>query len=153
MREILFRGKLKSNDEWAYGNLQVSKYGANIITPDNTPLGRYGQVYPTTVGQYTGLKDKNGVKIFEGDIVHYRYEPGKRFWNVNQSCVVSFQGYGFHISGIMGTNKYACMSGWLSQLPIGEGEFFEVIGNIHDNPGLLKSAADYADNDTLVPAT
>ena len=62
MREILFRGK--HNGVWSKGNLIVKKGGVTIITPDDTPLGVYGQVDPSTVGQYTGLTDKNGVKIF-----------------------------------------------------------------------------------------
>ena len=72
MREILFRGKLTANGEWAYGNLDIKPGGKiAVITPDDTPIGKYGQVDPATVGQYTGLSDRDGVKIFEGDICDF----------------------------------------------------------------------------------
>lgn len=74
MREILFRGKLTANGEWAYGNLDIKPGGKiAVITPDDTPIGKYGQVDPATVGQYTGLTDIMGAKIFEGDIVKFRH--------------------------------------------------------------------------------
>lgn len=73
-REILFRGKLLNGGEWSYGNLIVKLSDMAIITPDDTPLGKYGQIDPATVGQYTGLTDKNGRKIFEGDIIRDYFE-------------------------------------------------------------------------------
>lgn len=73
------------------------------------------------------------MKIFEGDIVHYVYEPGKGFWNANQNSVIEWKGTGFYLNGIEGTNKYALLTGWLVSIPHGNGKTFEVIGNIHDS--------------------
>ena len=150
MREILFRGKRVDNGEWIKGfyieanhhwhNKGVHKEWIvkNVIQNGGwCNVGSKYAVIPETVGQFTGLVDKNGTKIFEGDIVHYVYEPGKGYWNANQNSVIEWRNTGFYLNGIMGTNKYALMTGWLVSIPIGDGKTFEVIGNIHDNPELL----------------
>ena len=151
MREILFRGKRMDNGEWAIGGfceMDGSVYIAkgqkieivNAKTRETTKakvLDTY-EVAPATVGQFTGLTDRNGKRIFEGDIVHYLYEPGKGYWNSDQNSVIEWLSTGFFMRGIMGTNKYACSTGWLVSTPHGDGKCFEVIGNIHDNPELLE---------------
>lgn len=127
MREILFRGKHMAGGVWCEGNLAVSKGGVAIITPDNTPCGVYGQVDPDTVGQYTGLIDKNGTKIFEGDIVSAHFD-----WNdpeAESRAVVEWGNFR-----------------WVTHQPGYEPDeitdfdkgLWTVIGNIHDNPELME---------------
>nr|DAG05247.1 MAG TPA: YopX protein [Siphoviridae sp. ctbxa26] len=118
MREILFRGKLKSNDEWSFGNLNVSLRAVVIITPDETPTGKYGQVIPETVGQYTGLTDKNGKKIFEGDIVKYRNSSPCQIAYIDSQFVMMWK------------NNYRNFE------RVYDDEI-EVIGNIYDTPRIV----------------
>lgn len=155
-RELLFRGKRIDNGEWIEGGYCYCDNKSYITIsvqyiPDTRDWDeadyyekhpvykpKFIEVIPNTVGQYTGLTDKNGKKIFEGDIVHYLYELDIGYWNSDQNSVIEWRSTGFYMNGIFGTNKYACLNGWLVGIPHGDGKCFEVIGNIHDNPELLK---------------
>lgn len=127
-REILFRGKRVDNGEWIEGDLVHSIYSVN-----DTCVGKYGctlgmhQVIFETVGQYTGLTDKNGTRIFEGDIVRYSiYPPGKFVYgDIN------------YRNGVFGIAKQDCALCVCSADGVDEYKL-EVIGNIHDNPELLE---------------
>ena len=126
MREILFRDKRTDNGEWVYGNLVrgCDKKYAYIVEFGNEELCRnYVDVHPETVGQYTGLADKNGTKIFEGDIV-------KRFW-FGKMCI-------YQIDYDNGLASFIGRAGMKFTAFYYDSEEFEVVGNIYDNPELLE---------------
>ena len=131
IREVIFRGKRTDNGKWECGDLlSPNEFNAipHIVYIDY--LNEYGDigeistpVIPETVGQFTGLVDKNGKRIFEGDIVtgYFNHEKivGYIFYGGNAQFFIRRDG----IYGIRLDNSDC----WL-----------EVIGNIHDNPELLK---------------
>ena len=134
MREILFRGKTLK-DEWVYGNYCGAEYltgnGIEHLIIEVPKNGRSAKVIPETVGQYTGLTDKNGKKIFEGDIVVCSQEINGNF--IDRHIEI---GYVEMKHGAFGLHRkqgyYRPFKDWL------EDYEYEVIGNIHDNPELLK---------------
>ena len=123
MREILFRGKSKSinKGEWIYGSF-VEDTDLNACCIRDKSLV-YELVDRETVGQYTGLKDKNGKKIFEGDIIRYCGRIG---------IIVFAELHGSFMS--MEDKMYY---EWLSNIPHFGTYGTEVIGNIYDNPELM----------------
>ena len=134
MREILFRGKRTCNNEWVEGGFH-SRFGkAYIIGISKTERIDGTEVIPETVGQYTGLTDKHGKKIFEGDIILFEDESPTNY--EYHDCTemrcgeVRLDDGEFHL-----TNRIAVEMGDL----IYDGKLDGVIiGNIHDNPELLK---------------
>lgn len=149
-REILFRGKLIGDDRWSYGNLVIKHNSISIITPDSTPLGRYGQVMPETVGQYTGLTDKNGTRIFEGDILKCNDNPKDLvkvvFGEFDVIEVDSFRDIdtviGWHYEVVPTDDLSKCepfnISMPLTDFYIQSLCNMQIVGNIHDNPELLE---------------
>ena len=125
MREVLFRGKRTDNGEWVKGYLYITHTGAHEIGSYDAEINieRFTfDVIPETVGQYTGLTDKNGVKIFEGDIVSLVKHDGLIYKVVYVPCR-------YELVNSKGVNCFV--------LDIYKSENIEVIGNIHDNPELL----------------
>lgn len=140
MREILFRGKGTHGfacGEWVYGYYvkdfwSTASRGFGIL-PINKECGGYCEVDPETIGQFTGLTDKNGKKIFEGDVVQ-----GTIISQWNKSvirCEVVFERDGFVSVEHKKNGKL-----WLHKLCFSKD--IEVIGNIHDNPELLEASDD-----------
>lgn len=123
MREILFRAKREDNGEWAYGyyvRLPDAAGSASIIhtparNPDESNSSHF--IRSSTVGQYTGLTDKNGTKIFEGDIVEYE---GTRY-------SINYLPHYARFSAVK-PNTVFCVFAY---------QRGEVIGNIYDNPELI----------------
>jgi len=123
MREILFRGK-RNNGEWVEGSLVVWPDGAtDICYSENDSFVEMTKtiVNPASVGQYTGLTDKNGNKIFEGDIVDILTED-------EEIGIVAYDDGGFQVEA-----DGFCVD-FHSNI---NGTDLEVIGNIHDNPELI----------------
>ena len=129
MREILFRGKRLDNGAWETGSLVIVRmdchdaqyYIADKMTGYHTPVD------PSTVGQYTGLKDKNGKRIFEGDIAKVLQGKDKDI------AYVGFENGAFMLYPKTG-NIYerTLWSYWYNDWDV------EIIGNITDNPELLE---------------
>ena len=137
MRDIKFRGKLINSKEWAEGNLQVTKQGTTIITPDETVLGRYGKVIPETIGQYTGLKDKNGKEIYEGDILELN-KDGRIFYGTPDGLLAKkYQLVGFKDGAFMTCRNKHLIDDYDTYLWI-ISKYSTVAGNIYDNKNLLK---------------
>ena len=125
MREILFRGKRTDNGTWTCGYLFCIWERAYLCWGTTNNVPNMEEVIPETVGQYTGLTDKNGRKIFEGDIV----ERGGRIWLVEYS-----NKYG---QFMMTTYTEKGIS-WSRSFDLIPPDWCEVIGNIYDNPELLE---------------
>ena len=127
MREILFKAKRIDNEKWISGLLCYNIYGQLCIQPvesDNCCV-----IIPETVGQYTGLTDKNGERIFEGDIV--------TAYNAMGECT--------HTATAVKWNDF--FAEWSigkcnSMYSDGSICYYEVIGNIHDNPELIGGDSD-----------
>ena len=129
MREILFRGKRTDNGEWVYGDL-IQNVDCLKIREQEKSIKKIAKSYEIdleTVGQFTGLLDKNGKKIFEGDIV-----LGLFLFDMSINAVVKFRDGAFGLEWRRG--EIIEFNAFTSLCNI----TYEIIGNIYDNPELLE---------------
>lgn len=146
MREILFRGKRLGDVEWVYGSLHIeygetTKDGNRAI--DYRILGMRGECYyvnPSTVGQYTGLEDKNGKRVFEGDVIKCEDSSQAVYGIVKYGQFKSYtvEQIGVYIEWQNENANRWC--DWLRQdilFWIKRGDC-EIVSNIHDNPEPLE---------------
>lgn len=145
MREILFRGKSLKDNEWTEG--YYCRYGwtgkkKDYIIPDYASALYADEVESNTLGQYTGLTDKNGVKIFEGDILQgdeypycsdgdYNYYA-EVVWFDNDCCGFGLYTHKNPKSAVRGISDGNCE--WFEDF---DSDNWTVIGNIYDNPELI----------------
>lgn len=158
MREILFRGKRTDNAEWVEGSLFQEdgwtavgaggeKSSCYIIEKEPLDIrcyitgnaafadNEFIQVSEKTVGQYTGLCDKNGKKIFEGDILRACLNPEICICAVNYNDNIA----AFIANPVEHETQFLTFLDYkIAEHEVGESVWFEVIGNIHDNPELLE---------------
>ncbi len=128
-RVIEFRGRRIDNNEWVYGDLETRRASGRTFIHTYNEDGTYNKQYevdPDTVGQFTGLLDKNGKEIYEGDIIRIKEPNGMYSEAELQFCE---RGYWAINHGI----NDRVIAGFVDKKQI------EVVGNIHDNPELLNA--------------
>ena len=126
MRTIKFRGKIKVTGKWMYGDI-TRLYEDEFMQIDISDW----DVFPETIGQFTGIVDRNGVEIYEGDIIQTYDSKGKPILH-EVYYLESEARFATKLIGYENLNEGSLSQKWINELD------FEVIGNIFDNRELLQ---------------
>lgn len=139
-REIIFRGKRLDNGKWEYGDLVHDDIGGMYVFPNDAEnLYIEYRVDPDTVGQYTGVVDPNGKRVFEGDVIGYT--------NPDTNITKTFGVVRWHREGNFYIDTYSTFNYDSGQTASNVGymipshDTLTIIGNVYDNPELLKQSA------------
>ena len=138
-REILFKAKTKATKEWTYGHFAKQYDVPQIYTGNGHEC-----VYEDTLCQYTGLTDKNGIKIFDGDVLRFGDKNYLVFWN--DECFqwqmrIRKGGFSFPVYSGQDTGcPVECITlSWVAaEIPILGTMSTEIVGNVYDNPELIE---------------
>lgn len=129
MRNFKFRGKMKVRDKWIYGDI-AHVQGEPCIQTDVSDENKRTigwNVIPESIGQFTGLRDKNGKEIYEGDIIQTYDSEGKPILH-EVYYLESEARFATKLIGYENLNEGSLTQKWINELD------FKVIGNIFDNP-------------------
>lgn len=133
MRNFKFRGKMKVRDKWIYGDI-AHVQGEPCIQTDVSDENKHTigwNVIPESIGQFTGIVDRNRIEIYEGDIIQTYDSAGNQILH-EVYYLESEARFATKLIGYKNLNEGSLTQKWINELD------FEVIGNIFDNPELLK---------------
>lgn len=144
MREIKYRGFNRKNNVWLYG-FYLQNRKAHFVAPDEFATGKTWDDYeidPETLGQFINRKDKKGNDIYDGDILYVEFSDGSHSysligWNEKQMCWGCMDSYAYQSS--IEVCGFAEFNDYVLNAYLREALICEVVGNVHDNPDLLKT--------------
>ena len=142
MITIKFRGQRLDNKKWEYGDLMHDNRGGCYVFPiDAEGLYREYEVIPDTVGQFSTLRDKKGNEIYAGDIIYSEFPDGSNChclvgWNDEEACFGLMDEYAFRAK--QEGYDFPKFDSLMLLNFRNHGTKFEVVGNIHDNPKMIK---------------